>query len=115
MCSPPSRPDGRAHAAPVAFSLATGAFWIGSVEGRRLGNLRVTPWASLVVFAGGRDEHRALTVEGSVSLQEGAACADARTRLDALWTERHGHPPEWAVPLLELRPERVFSHGPRDA
>src|SRR5436309_15314961 len=47
-----ARADGRAHAAPVAFVLAAGAFWIGTVEGRRLRNLRSTPWASLVVMEG---------------------------------------------------------------
>ena len=29
--------------------------------------------------------------------------------------ERHGHPPDWAVAMVELRPERVFSHGPPGA
>lgn len=110
-----SRPDGRAHATPVAFSLASGAFWIGSVEGRRLRNLRATPWASLVLFDGGRDEHRALTAEGPVAIHEGEAYAAARARLDDDWAARHGHRPDWAVAMLELRPERVFSHGPRDA
>jgi nitroimidazol reductase NimA-like FMN-containing flavoprotein (pyridoxamine 5'-phosphate oxidase superfamily) len=110
-----ARPDGRAHATPVAFSLAEGAFWVGSVEGRRLANLRETPWGSLVVFDGGRGEHRALTAEGTVEIHEGAAFATAREGLDRAWTARHGHPPDWAVALLELRPERVFSHGPRGA
>lgn len=110
-----SRPDGRAHATPVAFSLAERAFWIGSVEGRRLANLRALPWASLVVFDGGRGEHRALTAEGTVALHEGPAFAEARRRLDSAWAARHGHPPDWAAVLLELRPERVFSHGPRGA
>ena len=110
-----SRPNGRAHATPIAFTLTEGAFWIGSVEGRRLANLRATPWGSLVVFAGGRGEHRALTAEGPVAIHEGARFAAARERLDGEWTERHGHPPDWAAVLLELRPERVFSHGPRSA
>lgn len=110
-----SRPDGRAHATPVAFSLAEGALWIGSVEGRRLANLRETPWGSLVVFTGGRGEHRALTIEGSVAIHEGAAFAAVRERRDGEWAERHGHPPDWAAAMLELRPERVFSHGPQGA
>jgi Pyridoxamine 5'-phosphate oxidase len=110
-----SRPDGRAHATPVAFSLAEEAFWIGSVEGRRFTNLRALPWASLVVFDAGRGEHRALTAEGTVALHEGPAFTEARERLDAAWTARHGHPPDWAAVLLELRPERVFSHRPRSA
>jgi Pyridoxamine 5'-phosphate oxidase len=110
-----SRPDGRAHATPVAYSLAESALWIGSVEGRRLANLRETPWGSLVVFDGGHGEHRALTAEGPVTIHEGDAFAVVRARLDGEWAERHGHPPDWAVALLELRPERAFSHGPRSA
>jgi Pyridoxamine 5'-phosphate oxidase len=110
-----SRPDGRAHATPVAFSLAAGAFWIASVEGRRLANLRALPWASLVVFEGGRGEHRALTAEGSVAIHEGTAFAAVREWLDDAWTERHAHPPDWAVALLELTPERVYSHRPAGA
>ena len=110
-----SRPDGRAHATPVAFSLAEGALGIGSVEGRRLANLRETPWGSLVIFAGGRGEHRALTVEGPVAIHEGAAFAAVRERRDAEWAERHGQLLDWAAAMLELRPERVFSHGPQRA
>ena len=110
-----SRPDGRAHATPVAFSLAAGAFWIGTVAGRRLANLRALPWAALVVFDGAQGEHRALTAEGPVAIHEGPAFAAARARLDESWAARHGHPPDWAAALLELAPERVFSHGPRDA
>jgi nitroimidazol reductase NimA-like FMN-containing flavoprotein (pyridoxamine 5'-phosphate oxidase superfamily) len=47
-----ARPDGRAHAAPVAFVVAGGAFWFGTVKGLRLRNLRASPWASLVVMEG---------------------------------------------------------------
>lgn len=110
-----SRPDGRAHATPVAFSVAAGAFWIGSVEGRRLSNLRATPWGSLVIFDGSRGEHRALTAEGAIEIHEGEAYAAVRGRLDDDWAARHGHAPDWAAAMLELRPEHVFSHGPRDA
>ena len=106
-----AREDGRAHAAPVAFSVAEGAFWVASVEGLRLRSLRATPWASLVLLDGQRGErHRALTAEGPVVLHEDEAFAAARRRLDAGWAERHGKPPDWAVAFLELRPERVFSH-----
>jgi nitroimidazol reductase NimA-like FMN-containing flavoprotein (pyridoxamine 5'-phosphate oxidase superfamily) len=111
-----SRPDGRAHAAPVAYSVDGGAFWVASVEGRRLRNLRTIPWASLVLFdrqPGGL--HRALTAEGRVRLWEGDDFAAVRRRLDPAWTSRHEKAPDWAVALVELRPERIFSYGGPDA
>jgi nitroimidazol reductase NimA-like FMN-containing flavoprotein (pyridoxamine 5'-phosphate oxidase superfamily) len=111
-----ARPDGRAHAAPVAFSVEGGAFWVASVEGLRLRNLRATPWASLVLTEGQRgDAHRALTAEGSVRVHEGEQFNSLRRRLDAEWAARHGKPPAWAVAFIELTPDRVFSHAEPDA
>lgn len=111
-----ARPDGRAHAAPVAFSVEDGSVWVATVAGARLRNLRAKPWASLVVFEGQRgDSHRALTIEGPVRLHEGADFAAVRTGVDGRWTARHGQAPDWAVAFIELEPERVFSHRSRDA
>lgn len=114
-----ARPDARAHAAPVAFVVAGGAFWFGTVEGLRLRNLRATPWASVVVMEGERDvddpehgePHRALTAEGAVVLLEGDAFGRAFEPLRDRWIARHDHGPDWAVALVELRPERVFSYA----
>jgi nitroimidazol reductase NimA-like FMN-containing flavoprotein (pyridoxamine 5'-phosphate oxidase superfamily) len=109
-----ARPDGRAHASPVAFSVAAGAFWIATVRGVRLRNLRAVPWASFVLSEGQREgAHRALTAEGPVRLHENADFGSARARLDEDWARRHGHPPDWASAFVELRPERVFSHRSR--
>jgi Pyridoxamine 5'-phosphate oxidase len=113
------RPDGRAHAAPVAFAVGDDALWFATVDGLRLRNLRATGWAALVVMEGQRDEddpaeqlpHRALTAEGPVTLHEGEAFARAFEPLREPWVVRHGHPPDWAVALVELRPERVFSYA----
>ena len=112
-----ARPDGRAHAAPVGFLVADGAFWIGTVEGRRLRNLRTQPWASLVVMEGDADPevdgrpHRAVTVEGPTHLHEGGAFRSTYASLEDRWLARHGQAPDWAVALVELRPERIFSYG----
>lgn len=114
-----ARSDGRAHAAPVAFVVAGGAFWFGTVAGLRLRNLHAKPWASVVVMEGDRDAdalgddppHRALTAEGPVSLYEGDAFAAAFEPLTKAWVARHGHEPDWAVALAELRPKRVFSYA----
>src|SRR6266508_5088299 len=92
------RADGRPHASPVAFVVGDGAFWIATVAGLRLRNLRATPWASVVVMEGNADEgekgdaHRALTAEGPVTLHEIAA---AYVRLEAEWLRRHGMRPTW--------------------
>jgi Pyridoxamine 5'-phosphate oxidase len=114
-----ARPDGRAHASPVAFVAGGGAFWFGTVDGLRLRNLRATPWASLVVMEGERDAdepgdeppHRALTAEGPTALHEGGAFGAAFEPLRPAWIAQHGHEPDWAVALVELRPERLFSHS----
>ena len=108
-----ARPDGRAHAAPVAFVVADGSFWIATVRGLRLRNLSAVPWASLVVMDGEADEgeegtpHRALTAEGPVVLHELAAL----TRFQEQWLDRHTDPPDWAQAFVEMRPERLFSHA----
>jgi hypothetical protein len=107
------RPDGRAHAAPVAFVFAGGALWFATVNGLRLRNLRATPWASLVVIEN-EPHHVALTAEGSVTLYEGDAFGPAFDPLRDPWLESHGHEPNWAEALVELHPERVFSYAVRD-
>jgi hypothetical protein len=107
-----ARADGRAHAAPVGFAVLDGGFWIATVEGLRLRNLRANAWASLVVMEGETDQgeagapHRALTAEGPVELHDVAA---VWPRTEAVWLARHGHPPDWATAFVELRPSRVFS------
>ena len=109
-----ARPDGRAHASPVAFSVEGGAFWIATVAGVRVRNLSAVPWASLVLSEGQREgAHRALTAEGPVRLHEDADFATARAWLDDDWARRHEHPPDWASAFIELQPERVFSHRSR--
>lgn len=109
-----SRRDGRAHAAPVAFTPARGAFWIATVAGLRLRNLRAVPWASLVVMEGDRDDgtpHIAVTAEGPVVLYEGDHFEEALQPLREEWIARHARPPDWAVALAELTPERLFSYS----
>lgn len=106
-----ARPNGRAHATPIAFSLEDGAFWIATVASVRLRNLRTNPWASLVLTDGQRaGRHSALTAEGPATLHEGAAFEAVRARFDEGWRTRHGQAPDWAVAFIELRPERILSY-----
>jgi nitroimidazol reductase NimA-like FMN-containing flavoprotein (pyridoxamine 5'-phosphate oxidase superfamily) len=104
------RPDGRPQAAPVAFHVKDGAFWIATVAGARVRNLQATPHAALVISEGERGNHRAVRVEGSVTLHEEDALAAVRKKLDAAWEERQGSVPDWAAAFIELRPETLYSY-----
>jgi nitroimidazol reductase NimA-like FMN-containing flavoprotein (pyridoxamine 5'-phosphate oxidase superfamily) len=102
------RPDGRPHAAPIAFSVWRGAFWIATVRGARLRNLRARPYASIVIMEGDvRPQHRTVIAEGAVIIHDGAGQADPL--FGENWRMRFGSDPTWAAAMLELRPERVFS------
>jgi hypothetical protein len=110
-----SRADGRPHAAPVAFVVYDGAFWFATVAGLRLRNLKAHPWAALAVMEGDADvgetgqPHVALTAEGPATLHP----VDDWRLFEAEWLRRHTDPPTWAEALVELRPERLFSHAAR--
>jgi hypothetical protein len=107
-----ARPDGRPHAAPVAFTVQDGA-WVGTVEGLRLRNLRATPWASLVVMEGERDEdeagdeplHQALTAEGPVVLHEGTRSHRRSSRFGS------GSPATASRPTGRRRSSRCVRRG----
>ena len=105
-----TRRDGRPHAAPIAFSYWRGAFWIATVDGARLRNLRARPYASIVITEGDeRPRHCAVIAEGAVTIHEGAAAGPVDPRFPEDWRRRHGGDPTWAAATLELRPERLFS------
>jgi PPOX class probable F420-dependent enzyme len=100
-----ARADGRPQAAPVSFVVRDGSLWFATVAGQRLRNLRANPQASFVIAAGEDDEHRVVTVEGRVRVHE------PTDDVVSAWAERHGSQPTWAVAMLELIPERVFSYA----
>ena len=104
-----ARPDGRPQASPVGFVVADRAFWIATVRGTRLRNVRAVAWASLVVME--ERPHTAVSAEGPVRIHEGEALEAACARLARSWQARYDHPLEWAAALLELAPERLFSHS----
>src|SRR6266508_1481160 len=99
------RPDGRPQAAPVAFHVRDGAFWIATVEGARVRNLRASPHAALVISEGERGSHRAVRVEGSVVLHEGDDLDAVRKCLDEECDNRQDQHPVWAPGFIELRNE----------
>ena len=100
---------GRAQARPVGFTVVGGAFWLATVEGGRLRNVRRDPWLSLVVSEGEGEAHRAVVADGPVTIHE-------RPPDDVLaaWEARIGSRAEWAVAWLELRPARLFSYTRSD-
>lgn len=94
------------QARPVAFTVLGSAFWFATVAGARLRNLQRTPWVSLVVTEGDRGSHRAVVVDGSVTILENPS-----EQVLAAWEERHGSPAEWAAAWFEVRPARLFSYS----
>ncbi len=105
-----SRPDGRAQAAPIAFTVWDCAFWMASARGARTRNLRVHPYGSIVIMEGEDKAHRAVIAEGQVMTYEKPDLGARREELWAVWQARHRHLPDWATLLIELRPERFFSY-----
>ena len=104
------RPDGRPHAAPIAFSVWRGAFWVATVRGARLRNVSVRPYASIVIMEGDvRPRHRTVIAEGPVVVHERIGIMEAEPMFGQNWRLRFGSDPSWAAAMLELRPERVFS------
>jgi nitroimidazol reductase NimA-like FMN-containing flavoprotein (pyridoxamine 5'-phosphate oxidase superfamily) len=100
--------EGHAIARPVAFTVLGAAFWFATVAGSRLRNLERSPWASVVIEDGDGDEHRAVAVDGPVTIADRPP-ADV---LDA-WEARHGGLADWAVKWFELRPCRLVSYAAR--
>lgn len=96
----------RPQARPVAFIPFGDALWFATGASGRLKNLERTPWASVVVSEGERDQHRALVADGPLTI----AAAPPEGLLHA-WEGRFGTRAEWAAAWLELRPERVYSYS----
>jgi nitroimidazol reductase NimA-like FMN-containing flavoprotein (pyridoxamine 5'-phosphate oxidase superfamily) len=103
------RPDGRPQARPVGFTVVDGSFWIGTVAGRRLENLRGVPYASLVVMEGEQKEHRVVLAEGPVELHERMP-----ENVELAWRAKHDSFPAWAAAFVKLQPERLFSYAAGD-
>ena len=108
-----TRPDGRAHATPIAFFFWNNSFWIASVEGTRLRNLRKNPWASIVIFEGEPPKkHQAVMAEGQVIIHEGDMMREILSvqEFSDLATKKYGRAPDWASAFVELEPKRIFSY-----
>jgi general stress protein 26 len=102
-------PSARPQAAPIAYFVRDGAFWIGTIEGARLRNVQANPHASLVIAEGGRGTHSALRADGAAEIHTGAALPSLREA----WMERHGGDAAWASAFIELRPRTLFTHANR--
>jgi nitroimidazol reductase NimA-like FMN-containing flavoprotein (pyridoxamine 5'-phosphate oxidase superfamily) len=96
---------GRPQARPVAFTVFDDAFWFATVAGGRLRNVRRTPWVSMVISDGERNEHRMVAADGPVTLH-----ASPPAGLLEVWERRMGSRPAWAFAWIELRPARLYSY-----
>jgi nitroimidazol reductase NimA-like FMN-containing flavoprotein (pyridoxamine 5'-phosphate oxidase superfamily) len=97
---------GRPQARPVAFSPVGDSLWFATGTGGRLRNLERTPWVSVVVADGDRGAHRAVTLDGPVTL-----VAEPPGEVLGEWERRFDGRADWAISWFELRPERVFSYS----
>jgi nitroimidazol reductase NimA-like FMN-containing flavoprotein (pyridoxamine 5'-phosphate oxidase superfamily) len=97
---------GRPQARPVAFIPFGDALWFATGASGRLGNLERTPWISVVVSEGEREQHRAVVADGPVTISD----APPEGLLDS-WEDRFGSRADWAVAWFELRPERLYSYS----
>jgi hypothetical protein len=93
--------------APIAYFLAAGDVWFATVAGARLRNVGRVPYASFVVSEGEGDDHRAVRIEGGVTVHEPTA------ELCDRWRDWHGSSPDWAVTFLRLEADRVLSFAAR--
>lgn len=108
-----TRPDGRPHAAPVAFVLHDERLWLPAMRGAvRVRNVRHEPSASVAVFEGVGDAHRAVLLEGHAILHERNQDVDVLMEafLRDRWSATYGTALEWATDVIELLPERVLSY-----
>jgi PPOX class probable F420-dependent enzyme len=106
-----TRPDGRPHAAMVAFAPHAGRIYLPAMAGTaRVRNLAAEPTASLVVTQGEGTEHVAVVIEGDAVLHEDPAeLMDGFLR--ALWRGRYGsNLDDWVDSVVELVPTKVLSH-----
>lgn len=98
-----TRADGRPHTAMSSFVRRGSRFWLPTAAGSvRERHVRHTPWASLVVTEGDRDEHVVVIVEGPAAVvepDEAPADIAASTQED------------WVSLWLRVDAERVLSYA----
>ena len=93
-------------ARPVAFTVVGVSFWFATVAGARLRNIRRTPWGSVVVSEGDRDDHRAVAAGGPTMVFERPS-----ENVLAAWEAKHGSQAAWASAWFEITPVRLVSYS----
>ncbi len=102
-------PDGRPHAAPIAYALVGTKFVFATLpEAARVQNLRHEPHASLVVSDGEEDAHAVVIVEGTTRT---VAPLESSLEMRAPFRDAQGNLPGWIGLLIVLTPERLLSYA----
>jgi general stress protein 26 len=96
---------GHAIARRVACTVLAASFWFATVAGARLRSVERTSWVSIVIDDGERGTHRAVAVDGPVTISD-----QPPSQLLDLWEEHHGSRAEWAAAWFELKPDRLVSY-----
>jgi len=98
-----ARPDGRPHTAMSVYVRRGVTFWLPTMAGSvRERNLRGTPWLTLVVAEGDREQHIAVLIEGPAEVVEPAqVAADVRAAITG----------DWVSAWIRLTAERLLSYA----
>ena len=104
----PTRPDGRAHAAPTLFSFIDGAFWLPTLgNAARLRNVRANPWLALSIVEGEHETHAAVLAEGGAEVLTGAP----QSVWDITRLRNQGDSLDWATAWLRMTPKQLLSYA----
>lgn len=103
------RPDGRPHAAPVAYALVGTRFVFASrPDATRARNLRHQPYASIVVSETVGDRQAVVIAEGTATIRD---TLEAPLEWRAPFRDRAGAMPAWAGAIIAVTTERLLSYA----
>jgi hypothetical protein len=101
------RADGRPHAAMSSYIRQGREFWLPTVGGAvRERNVRATPWLTMTITEGDRDQHVVVLVEGPASV---VAPAEVPAEVRAAVTG------DWVAVWIRVTAERLLSYAAEGA
>jgi len=103
------RPDGRPHAAPIAYALVGTRFVFASLpDAARVRNLQHTPHASIVVSEAEGDRHAVVLAEGTATI---VPTLEAPLEWREPFRDAEGSMPAWVGVIITVTTERLLSYA----